>query len=221
MNDAKIDLVLGAFNSFLEKCIKELEENGLEWVVIGSLASYLQGCDIIPNDVDIVPKTPETVQFICNFMNDFMLKEKSKADTIDKEKEEELWFSSKEKPIDQSIDEWGFEWVFARWLINEIKVEIAHITPPDGFREKSEGIWEAGPEIWSYIRKVPYRNYQIPVVPLEIQLETNLERKLEGRVKEIISILNKEGCNKEILEKAINKKNRNSIANLLKVFKKF
>ena len=215
MND-KESAVLNSFDKFLTNCYKELEKNNLNWVVIGSLASYLQGCHIIPNDIDIVPKEPETIQVICKLMKEFHTKERTASSSITNEDKEELWLSSEEKPIDYSTDDWGFDWIFARWLVNNTKIEIAHITPPEGFLEKSEGIWEAGPEIWPYVKKIPYKKYYIPVVPLEIQLETNLNRNLKERVDEIISIFKREGYKKEVIKKALSEKNRNLLVDLLK-----
>ncbi|MFX0094777.1 MAG: hypothetical protein ACFFBD_23775 [Candidatus Hodarchaeota archaeon] len=63
--------------------------------------------------------------------------------------EEDLWFSSKEQPVHEGLDDYGYFWVFGRWKLNGADIEIAHIRPPEGFleNENHDWIWEAGPEI--------------------------------------------------------------------------
>ena len=43
------------------------------------------------------------------------------------------------------------------------------------------------------------------VVPLEIQLETNLNRGLENRVDEIIAVFQKSGYDRTLVQKSLNK----------------
>jgi hypothetical protein len=92
-------------------------------------------------------------------------------------------------------------------MVHGINLEIAHITAPEGFptSEEGAGIWKAGPEIRPYLRHVSFADLRIPVVPLEIQLETNLQRGLEDRAAEIVSVLRKSGRDRALIEKALTK----------------
>lgn len=196
---------------FLEKVYNKLQAREVDWVIIGSVATVLQGCNVSPNDLDILVKFPESVKIISEYLEEYFHETKITRNSIQTENENDLWFSTKEKPIDICIDTWQFEWIFSRVLIEGVKVEIAHITAPKGHSMLKNGIWEAGPKIWSYIKKVPYNNYSIPVVPLEIQLSTNLNRNLKQRVDTILEVLKVEPLNKELLQKVLSVEQYSSI----------
>ena len=186
--------------TILKTIIAKIESTKLDWVVIGSLASKLQGCTIHPRDIDILVKDPKSVAILADKFSKYFKKE-SQHESITEEGEE--WWSTEAKPVDESIDQWGFKWTFARWEMVRYKVEIAHIAPPAGKELFTKGIWEAGPDVWDYIITVNKSGYSIPVVPLEIQLETNLGRGLSERVDDIISVMKKKGYNKELVKKAL------------------
>lgn len=46
-------------------------------------------------------------------------------------------------------DEYRFFWPFARWGVEEVKVEVAHIAAPEKSptSKSGAGVWEAGPKI--------------------------------------------------------------------------
>lgn len=189
---------------FLDKAYLSLERSRRRWAVIGSTASALQGCQIVPKDLDIIVEDPSTALFINQLMVEF-LAGPSQVKSFLEETDGDLWLSSREKPICEGPDQWGFTWVFARWLVHDVRVEIAHITPPEGFLQKRDGIWEAGPEVWPYVKKATFRDFHVPVIPLEIQLETNYSRQIRERVNEIIRILKKNSYNEELLKRALSK----------------
>lgn len=121
----------------------------------------------------------------------------------------DLWWSSQALPVAaDEPDPAGFQWHFARIVLDGFKVEIAHIAPPRSLAGSGDGggIWEAGPEIWPYVRTVPFAGYQVPVVPLEIQLKTALDRGQEDRVGEIRRTLSENGCNVTLLRKSLGEK---------------
>ncbi|HUU78937.1 MAG TPA: hypothetical protein VMX55_11365 [candidate division Zixibacteria bacterium] len=193
-----------ALDVFLKNSYESLSEVNHEWSIIGSIATKLQGCDLIPNDVDILVKEPKTVHFLSNLMTDFY--DDSKRESLLNETPDNLWLSTKEQPVVESKDEWGFDWVFARWIIHNTKVEVAHLTAPEGMKEKWESIWEAGPDIWTYIRKISYGEYSLPVVPLEIQLGTSFSRGFDDRIAKIIQVLKEKGYNDDLLKTALGEK---------------
>ena len=203
-----------ALDVFLEYSYDSLLEVKHEWAIIGSIATKLQGCDLIPNDVDILVKEPKIVYFISNLITDFQGDVKKGESLLD-ETPDNLWLSTKEQPVEESKDEWGVDWVFGRWIIHNTKVEVAHLTAPEGMVKKWESIWEAGPDIWSYIRKVPYREYSLPVVPLEIQLGTSFSRGLDERIAKIIQVFKEKGYNNDLLKTALGEKRYKKTNDLL------
>lgn len=169
------------------------------WAVIGSVASALQGCFISPRDIDLLAREPDEVYRFAELMSIHT------PPRCDYPPGHEKWLSSEETPLSVGPDDYGFVWHFARWKVTGVKVEMAHILAPEGFptSEDGGGIWEAGPEIWPHLRKASFAGYAVPVVPLEIQLETSLSRGLGERATEIASVLRRDGCDCELVRKAL------------------
>jgi hypothetical protein len=127
----------------------------------------------------------------------------------------ESWLSSAKVPV--KVDEPNpddFVWHFGRWLVGGVKVEAAHIEPPAGMN-LDDGIWEAGPRMWPHVRTVDFLGLGIPVVPLEIQLQTNMGRKLDSRVENIVRRFRDNGHDRELLGSALSKANRKGLEGLL------
>ncbi len=176
-----------------------LERDEIRWAIIGSVASALHGCQISPNDIDFLAVKPEGVYRFVELMSAYALPRCEYPPGDDN------WHSSEELPVTSGPDPYGFTWHFARWYVDSFKVEIAHIVAPEGYPTSSDGagIWEAGREIWPHIRNVPFAGYWVPVVPLEIQLETNLGRGLENRVNEIIAIFQENGYDRALIQNSL------------------
>jgi len=173
----------------------------VRWAVIGSVASALQGCQISPNDVDVLAFNPQIVYRFAELMAGYA------PPTCEYPLGDIKWRSSEALPVSAGPDEYGFTWHFARWFVDDFRVEVAHIVAPEGVPTSNDGagIWEAGPEIWPFIRTLPFASYQLPVVPLEIQLETNLSRGLENRVDEIVAVFQKSGYDRALVQKSLSK----------------
>jgi len=193
------------FDEFLEQVYDSLETHNINWMIMGSSATALQGCQVTPNDIDIIFEKPVGVLHLAQLMMDY---------TVDQTDEvaahfNNNWQSSKQVPV--IIDEDNSKedcWHFARWFINDFKIEAAHIKPPLDYlsnKKENSGIWEGGPEIWLYVKRVKYGRYSIPVIPLEIQLQTNLQRGLTSRIDEIIRVFKEQGYNHSILQKSLSK----------------
>ncbi|HUU77341.1 MAG TPA: hypothetical protein VMX55_03290 [candidate division Zixibacteria bacterium] len=188
---------------FLDVCYELLKENNFKWAIMGSVATNLQGCDLEPNDIDILVEKPETVYFISSLFSVFF-GEKKNITPFDKN---DTWISSKEQPVFRGKDQWNFRWTYAKWKIEELFIEITHKLPPENHPNKLHSIWESGPNIWPYVKDVTFGKYQIPVLPLEIQLETNFERGFNERVKQIIDIFKKQGYDQKLIKKALKEEN--------------
>jgi hypothetical protein len=169
--------------------------------VIGSVAIALQGCQVSPRDIDILAVEAEVVYHFAELMSAHAPEE------CEHPPGHERWLSSEAIPVSVGPDDYGFVWHFGRWEVDGVKVEIAHIVAPEGYPTSDDGagIWEAGPEIWSSIRTVMYAGHPLPVVPLEIQLETNLNRGLEERSVEIVAVLRQRGYDSRLLQRALSR----------------
>ena len=173
----------------------------LRCAVIGSAATAVQGCRVTPRDIDLLAIEPGVPIHFAKLMSAHTPEQCPHApDHAD-------WLSSAETPLWIGPDDYGFTWRFGRWLVEGMKVEIAHIVAPQGFptSEYGAGVWEAGPEIWPHVRRVSFGEYRIPVVPLEIQLETAMQRGLEERAAEIVSVLQNSGYDHDLLRRALTK----------------
>ncbi|OAS85376.1 hypothetical protein [Metabacillus litoralis] len=175
----------------------------IEWILVGSVGSVLQGCEMEPGDVDIYVKHKEGVSQFAELLNDFALSSKCENRSSND------WLSSKEEPVFNQTFTSGFTWTKARWEICGLNVEVVHITNPAGIPDSltGEGMWEGGQYIWSHSKNVRIGEYTIPTVPLEIQLESNLRRKRQERVESILTTLKNYGYNKELINKALSSQN--------------
>jgi hypothetical protein len=182
--------------SVLAHITAPLEREQVRWTLIGSAATALQGCAIQPNDLDFLTQTPAGTYRFAE-----LLAAEMPATCPDPEGELG-WYSSQAEPLRIGPDAYSYTWTFARWYLDGCKVEAAHIMPPAHVHAQ-HGIWEAGPEIWPYVRAVRWQGYPVPVVPLEIQLGTSLQRRLTKRVGAIVQVLGAQGFDEPLLRQCL------------------
>lgn len=195
----------------LEISYDSLERDEVRWATVGSVASVLHGCQISPNDIDILAAKPEGAYRFAELMSAYA------PPKCEYPPGDANWRSSEELSVASGPDPDGFMWHFGRWYVDSFKVEIAHIVAPEGYPTSSEsaGIWEAGPEIWPYLRDVPFAGYQVPLVPLEIQLETNLRRGLKDQVEEIIAVFQRDGYDRALIQKSLSSEHLKTFETLM------
>ncbi|WP_339319603.1 hypothetical protein [Paenibacillus sp. FSL R10-2734] len=176
-------------------------KSNFEWILVGSVGSVLQGCEMTPGDVDIYTKNIEGIEQLAELFKGFSLLDKCEFPHGDN------WLSSLEEPTYTQTFPSGFTWTKGSWIIDGFKVEVVHISNSAGIPDSMEGdgIWEGGQYIWNHFKNVTIGQYTIPTVPLEIQLESNLRRKRSDRTQAIIIALQKYGYDKELIEKALSK----------------
>ncbi|KHL96881.1 hypothetical protein QW71_04445 [Paenibacillus sp. IHB B 3415] len=89
-------------------------------------------------------------------------------------------------------------------------MEVVHISDSAGIPDSEDGagIWEGGQAIWNYARRLPFEGYTVPVVPLEIQLESNIRRNRTERVEAILRVFKDRGYNETLLQKALSNDSR-------------
>ena len=179
--------------------------------VIGSVASALQGCQLAPRDLDLLAARPEEVVRFAELMWAYAPAQ------VEHPTGHADWLSSEEQPLSIGPDDYGFVWHFGRWLVDGVKVEMAHIAAPEGFPMSADGagIWEAGPEIWPHLRHVLFAGLRVPVVPLEIQIQTSMSRGLEERTAQITAVLQQSSCDRDLVQKALSKAHRKAFDALI------
>lgn len=178
------------------------------WVIVGSVGSALQGARMSPGDLDIYVEHRGDMAKLAAVLESFSLKSCSVYPTTDGG-----WLSSIEEPTFTQSFPSGFTWTKGKWMIQHFDVELVQISDPAGIpdSEMGEGIWEGGQYIWTYARLIPFGQFSIPVVPLEIQLESNLRRRRQDRVEAIIEALRINGYDRELLNKALSSANKERI----------
>ncbi|MET3698781.1 hypothetical protein SAMN05877753_11016 [Bacillus oleivorans] len=189
------------WRSVLEKICDIYFQAGtkIDWILVGSAGSVLQGCDMEPGDIDIYVKEQEGAAKFAELLREFSLTETSEN------RESHTWLSSKDEPVFHQTFPSGFSWSKARWVIDGVDVEVVHISNSAGIPDSTtgEGIWEGGKYIWALSKNVEFGNFTIPVVPLEIQLESNFRRNRQDRAEAIITALKRDGFDEQLLRKAL------------------
>ncbi|MBO1514165.1 hypothetical protein [Metabacillus bambusae] len=172
----------------------------IDWILVGSV---LQGCKMEPGDIDIYVKHKEGVSQFAELLNEFSLPTKSENRHVND------WLSSKEEPVFNQTFPSGFTWTKGRWKINGFNVEVVHISDSAGIPDSitGDGIWEGGQYIWSNFKNVRIGEYTIPTVPLEIQLELNLRRQRQDRIKSILNTIMHNGYDEKLIKKALSSHN--------------
>ncbi|MEH7443474.1 hypothetical protein V7201_14285 [Bacillus sp. JJ1122] len=171
----------------------------IEWILVGSIASVLQGCEMTPGDIDLYVKNQEGVKQFALLLEQYSLRTKCE------EADRSNWFSSIEEPAYTETFPSGFTWTKGRWMIEGMEVEVVNISQSAGIPDSldGDGIWEGGKYIWGHSKNVDFGTFTVPVVPLEIQLESNLRRKRKERIDAIMKKLKVNGYNEELILKAL------------------
>lgn len=175
------------------------------WMIVGSVSSILQGAEMTPNDVDIYVADFNDLVQLSYMLEPYGLRTKSRYSYNDSN-----WLSSTEETYFTQTFPSGFTWSKGKWKINNFNVEIVQISNSAGIpdSDSGDGIWEGGKYIWSLAKHIDFYHYNIQIVPLEIQLESNVRRNRQDRVDAIIHALHKNGYDRSLLSKALSNKNK-------------
>ena len=144
----------------------------IEWMLLGSAATALRGVAIVPGDIDIAVLTADDITHAAAVLP-----------TPSEPPDPNLWFSTLAQP---SL-EWGDadeRWYFGRWMINDVKVELAHIDAPDVADLMVE---TRSPLVWRERQTLTCHGHPIPTVPVEVQLATMMARHQHTRIDATIT----------------------------------
>lgn len=174
----------------LERVADLVAGTSADWMLVGSAASAVHGVDLQPGDVDILAHTAADVFEVAAVLP------AAEAAATDRETDPQTFLSSRSQPVIT----FG-EWTLGRWLVDGEKVEVAHIAGDDGLLQET-----GGSEIWRHRQWMPWQGYQLPIVPLEVQLATMLSRGLTVRSRAAVARLRERGHDRALLAKALSDK---------------
>ncbi|WUJ72153.1 hypothetical protein OG809_02580 [Kribbella soli] len=164
---------------------ERLNNAHIDWMLLGSAATALRGVAIVPGDIDIAVRTADDITHAATVLP-----------TPSKPPDPNLWFSTLAQPALQ----WGDaneRWYFGRWMINDVKVELADIHAPD----VAELLVETrSPLVWQQRQTLTCHGQLIPTVPIEVQLATMMARRQDARID---ATLARAPVNLQLLRRAI------------------
>lgn len=172
---------------------EQLNGNCIEWMLLGSAATALHGVAIVPGDIDIavlaaddvaraatVLPTPELVEF----------------------DEQADWISTAAEPT-LRFDHAGERWTFGRWMIDGVKVELAHIDAP---AVAALMIETRAPLVWRERQTLDCHGQPVPTVPIEVQLATMIARQQDTRIDATTAAIDTSRFTMKLLRRAISDK---------------
>jgi hypothetical protein len=165
----------GQWTEALAELADRLNRGRIDWLLVGSAATALHGVAIDPGDIDVSVATPEDVA--------------RAAKLLPTTGEPTLCF-----------DDSSTRWTFGRWMVDGVKVELAHIDDPAAVHLVIE---TRGPLVWRERSVVEWRGHRIPLVPIEIQLATMIARKQQARIEATVAAVGLHSLDVSLLRRAI------------------
>lgn len=145
----------------------------VRWMLVGSAATAIRRVPVQPHDVDILlhpESTDADLAAVSVGLATFASPSTGHPSLAD--------FTSS---IDIPWAEAG-DWTFGRWLVGGEWLEVARIRSQVSSLRVVETIGHA---VWTTTEMVRWREMNVPVVPLEVQLATNRSRGLSDRANAI------------------------------------
>lgn len=171
-----------------------LNEDQLDWMLLGSAATALRGAAIEPGDVDIAISSAADVTRAAT-----LLPTPESRDTSDRAS---TWISTTAEPT-LALGDAGERWTFGRWFIHGVKVELAHIEAPT----VTDLLLETrGPRAWAERDILRCHGQSVPTVPVEVQLATMIARGQDDRVRATLDAIDVSQFSPDRLRRAISDK---------------
>ncbi|TCO34438.1 hypothetical protein EV652_102504 [Kribbella steppae] len=175
---------------------EQLNRNHIEWMLLGSAATALRGAAIVPGDIDIAVLAAEDVTRAATVLPTPDAPELAEPD------EPSAWISTAAEPTLQFGDA-GERWTFGRWIIDGVKVELAHIDAP---AVAGLMIETRAPLAWQERETLHCHGHPVPSVPVEVQLATMIARQQDARITATIAAIDRTRLNVPLLRRAISDK---------------
>ena len=151
-----------------------------EYRIVGTAAALLQNVEISTNDVDILFKEREGIDEVHQILSKFnCLKE----------------------PEFLGNEEVGGQYL-AIYEIGEITVELSTVE----YEAETDGMECFGKGPWKHYETIKIENYEIPVIRLELRLISEVYRKREERVDQLIKHLRDKKCNLSLIRRGLSER---------------
>ncbi|HEX2865059.1 MAG TPA: hypothetical protein VHN99_10860, partial [Deinococcales bacterium] len=153
---------LEAFAAGLDAALARAERTGAAWLLVGSAASWLQGVNLLPGDVDFLARSPDDLDALAAGFADLLVDGRVLGAN---EYPEDAWRSTRGQPVLHYPGATASSAFFRVTLPGPwggLKVEGAFL-----FDENNAGkLMEAqGEAVWAAARRVSWRGHPVPVAP--------------------------------------------------------
>lgn len=163
---------------YLTKIASSLTE---KWAFVGSTASYVEGQNIIPSDIDIMT-TKKGVEYFVKKLKQYIV--------VD------MYFDDSKK---------GSSW-YTKFIINDLEVEIMGELTVKGDHDMVSTPKDA--KIWQYLNSVDFQGLKMSVFPDEFQIVTNAtSTSREFKVAEQAKFMLERGYRKDLINYIIKENN--------------
>ena len=181
------------WTTVLAAVAKQLNGGRIEWMLLGSAATALRGAAIVPGDIDIAVRTAgDITRAAVRLPTPAALQPDDPPD----------WISTAAEPALHFGDA-GERWTFGRWIIDGVKVELAHIDAPAVAHLMIE---TRAPLVWRARETLECHGHPVPTVPIEVQLATMAARQQHTRIDATIAAMAGTPVNAQLLRRAISDK---------------
>jgi hypothetical protein len=160
-----------------------------DWMLVGSAASAVHGVGLQPGDIDVLARSAADVSTLASVLPP------AEAGASDPHLDPETFLSTAHEPVATFEDG---TWTFGRWLLEGVRVEVAHIAADDGRLHET-----TGSAVWRHRQTAAWRGIRLPIVPLEVQLATMLGRGLTDRARAAAARLHERGHDPGLLRRAL------------------
>ena len=181
------------WTTVLAAVAKQLNGGRIEWMLLGSAATALRGAAIVPGDIDIAVRTAGDITRAAARLP---------TPTVRQPDGPPDWISTAAEPALHFGDA-GERWTFGRWIIDGVKVELAHIDAPAVAQLMIE---TRAPLVWRERETLECHGHPVPTVPIEVQLATMAARQQHTRIDATIAAMAGTPVNTQLLRRAISDK---------------
>lgn len=187
---ASFGAMTAPWTTVLARVAELLNADRVDWLLLGSAATALRGAAVVPGDIDIACRTEDDIVRAAAVLP---TPQSASADGPAD------WISTTAAPVLRfgGTDE---RWTFGRWIIDGVKVELAHIDAPAVAGLMLE---TRTPLVWAHQQTLDCHGQPVPVVPLEVQLVTMIARHQDARLAATIAAVDPAALDLPLLRRAI------------------
>ncbi|GAB2596755.1 nucleotidyltransferase family protein [Kribbella endophytica] len=180
------------WTAVLTNVAEQLNGIRIEWMLVGSAATALHGVEIVPGDIDIAVLEAGDVARAAAVLptpDGPLVESQDPAD----------WVSTAAEPA-LRFEHAGERWTFGKWMIDGVKVELAHIDAPAVAARMME---TRALLVWHERETLNSHGQPVPTVPVEVQLATMVARQQDARIHATIAAIDTASVDVTLLRRAL------------------